>query len=128
VSVSDCALVLLFVDNRIFPPLIGLWLDSRHLGPSGANLFVYHLPRDLTDADLATLFAPFGNVLSVKVFVDKRTSDSKGFGVFLRIYMHFQLMPSLSLLAFFSLFCTRKYMKVSCRLMLLKVQTLRSMA
>lgn len=49
-------------------------------GPAGANLFIYHLPRDLTDADLATLFATFGNVISAKVFVDKKTSDSKGFG------------------------------------------------
>jgi RNA recognition motif-containing protein len=49
-------------------------------GPSGANLFIYHLPRDLADADLATLFASFGNVISAKVFVDKKTTDSKGFG------------------------------------------------
>jgi len=49
-------------------------------GPSGANLFIYHLPRDLTDADLATLFASFGNVISAKVFVDKKTAESKGFG------------------------------------------------
>ncbi|CAM9730734.1 unnamed protein product, partial [Ectocarpus fasciculatus] len=48
--------------------------------PAGANLFIYHLPRDLTDADLATLFAAFGNVVSAKVFVDKKTTESKGFG------------------------------------------------
>jgi CUG-BP- and ETR3-like factor len=49
-------------------------------GPAGANLFVYHLPHDLTDADLATAFNPFGNVISAKVFVDKFTGESKGFG------------------------------------------------
>lgn len=49
-------------------------------GPAGANLFIYHLPRDLTDADLATLFSNFGDVISAKVFVDKKTMESKGFG------------------------------------------------
>jgi CUG-BP- and ETR3-like factor len=43
-------------------------------------LFVYHLPHDLTDADLATAFNPFGNVISAKVYVDKYTGESKGFG------------------------------------------------
>jgi CUG-BP- and ETR3-like factor len=52
-------------------------------GPVGANLFIYHLPRDLTDADLATLFAPFGDVISAKVFMDKKTAESKGFGAWL---------------------------------------------
>ena len=51
-------------------------------GPAGANLFVYHLPHDLTDADLATAFNPFGNVISAKVYVDKYTGESKGFGMF----------------------------------------------
>jgi len=49
-------------------------------GPPGANLFIYHLPHDLTDADLATAFAPFGNVVSAKVYVDRITGESKGFG------------------------------------------------
>jgi len=49
-------------------------------GPPGANLFIYHLPHDLTDADLATAFSPFGNVISAKVYVDKNTGESKGFG------------------------------------------------
>mmetsp|Transcript_15097 Transcript_15097/g.24423 ORF Transcript_15097/g.24423 Transcript_15097/m.24423 type:complete len:282 (+) Transcript_15097:2-847(+) len=49
-------------------------------GPAGANLFVYHLPHDLTDADLATAFNPFGNVISAKVYLDRYTGESKGFG------------------------------------------------
>lgn len=49
-------------------------------GPVGANLFIYHLPYDLTDADLATAFSPFGTVLSAKVYMDKNTGESKGFG------------------------------------------------
>jgi CUG-BP- and ETR3-like factor len=49
-------------------------------GPVGANLFIYHLPRDLTDADLATLFSNFGEVMSAKVFLDKKSQESKGFG------------------------------------------------
>ena len=49
-------------------------------GPAGANLFIYHLPHDLTDADLSTAFSPFGNVISAKVYVDKHTGESKGFG------------------------------------------------
>jgi CUG-BP- and ETR3-like factor len=38
------------------------------------------LPHDLTDADLATAFNPFGNVISAKVYVDRYTGESKGFG------------------------------------------------
>ncbi|TYZ61776.1 hypothetical protein PybrP1_010004 [[Pythium] brassicae (nom. inval.)] len=54
--------------------------SSQLEGPTGANLFIYHLPHDLTDADLATAFAPFGSVISAKVYMDKITGESKGFG------------------------------------------------
>ncbi|KAG5186506.1 hypothetical protein JKP88DRAFT_346522 [Tribonema minus] len=49
-------------------------------GPARSNLFIYHWPADLTDADLATAFASFGNVISAKVYMDRLTNESKGFG------------------------------------------------
>ena len=49
-------------------------------GPTGANLFVFNFPRMFTDEDLARTFAPFGNVLSATVFIDKQTGRSKCFG------------------------------------------------
>jgi len=55
-------------------------VNSQTQGPPGANLFIYHLPTHYTDADLLTLFSPFGQILSVKVFLDKLTMVSKGFG------------------------------------------------
>lgn len=61
---------------------------KQPVGPTGANLFVYYLPGSLTDADLATAFAPFGEVLSAKVYYDRDTGESKGFGEILLLFLN----------------------------------------
>ena len=42
-------------------------LCALNVGPKGSNLFVFHLPKSIADADLQTLFSPFGTIVSAKV-------------------------------------------------------------
>jgi RNA recognition motif-containing protein len=44
------------------------------------KLFIGSLPWTVNDAELKTMFEPYGNVQSAKVITDKQTRRSKGFG------------------------------------------------
>ena len=46
----------------------------------GICLFVFHLPPDLSDPALLTLFSHYGVVLSCKVITNPQTGASKGYG------------------------------------------------
>jgi RNA recognition motif-containing protein len=46
----------------------------------GKKLYVGNLTFSVTDADLEELFAPFGEVRSAQVVVDRQTGRSRGFG------------------------------------------------
>jgi RNA recognition motif-containing protein len=41
---------------------------------------VFHIPNDMTNQAMYEMFAPFGNLLSVRIMVEKDTGRSRGFG------------------------------------------------
>jgi RNA recognition motif-containing protein len=53
---------------------------ASNKGPDGANLFIFHIPNHFTNVDMYQLFSPFGNLLSVRIMVEKDTGRSRGFG------------------------------------------------
>jgi CUG-BP- and ETR3-like factor len=48
--------------------------------PQGSNLFVFHIPNNMTNMDMFQLFSPCGNLISVRIMVEKDTGRSRGFG------------------------------------------------
>mmetsp|Transcript_8210 Transcript_8210/g.11731 ORF Transcript_8210/g.11731 Transcript_8210/m.11731 type:complete len:563 (-) Transcript_8210:367-2055(-) len=54
--------------------------SSNNKGPDGANLFVFHIPNHFTNVDMWHLFCHYGNLLSVRIMVEKDTGRSRGFG------------------------------------------------
>jgi hypothetical protein len=46
-------------------------IPKQTQGPPGANLFIMQIPKLWRDESLRAAFAPFGNILSTRVFIDK---------------------------------------------------------
>ena len=53
---------------------------NSNKGPDGANLFIFHIPNHFTNLDMYNLFCHYGNLLSVRIMVEKETGRSRGFG------------------------------------------------
>jgi RNA recognition motif-containing protein len=64
-----------------------LWRDLRGTGKIKQtqsvelmNIYVANVPYSVKDQDLHELFAPFGEVTSAKIIMDRATNRSRGFG------------------------------------------------
>ena len=61
------------------PPQV-LMKNSSSAGPTGSNIFVFHIPPEWTEFHLRRLFSNYGFLVSATIVRDKLTNVSKGFG------------------------------------------------
>jgi hypothetical protein len=57
-----------------------IFKNDNRLGPEGANLFVFHIPNEMTNYDLFQIFQAYGNVLSVRIMTEEATGRGRGYG------------------------------------------------
>lgn len=53
---------------------------TSNKGPDGANLFIFHIPNHFTNLDMYNLFIQYGQLLSVRIMIEKDSGRSRGFG------------------------------------------------
>lgn len=69
--------------HSFYPPTTPgppIQMTPHNKGPDGANLFIFHIPNHFTNLDMFHLFCHYGNLLSVRIMVEKDTGRSRGFG------------------------------------------------
>ncbi|KAF4661401.1 hypothetical protein FOL47_006688 [Perkinsus chesapeaki] len=54
--------------------------QQKRDGPLGANVFVYNIPMEWTDADLVREFCTCGSISTTRVIIDSQRNQSKGYG------------------------------------------------
>ncbi len=90
------------IDNLNGLPLQGKTIKVSYARPSSstiknANLYVAHLPKAFTQAELEVHFAAYGNIITSKILIDSTTGLSRGVG-FVRYDKHSEAESAISAL------------------------------